>query len=234
MSLAERMGVTYRDWPAVISLAYLSTLVLFVHASNCFCPDSCQFCRRADSGGYKTRGVVSGGTRAVRETVPAAAEHKEDGYSLIALADQHGDQCVRDRYEGRVRGLNYQSANPGVQKAGLQRGGGEKSSPRCSDTIKAHHLLPIARMVVFKDSVTARVHPEWTIRQPDGSLWRDKKGIAWVNPYHHELWDYNIGVAEELVKLGFGEIQFDHIRFPEPYKQPARAGVSIVGQCCQA
>ena len=38
-----------------------------------------------------------------------------------------------------------------------------------------------------------------------------------MNPYHHELWDYNIGVAEELVKLGFGEIQFDYIRFPEPY-----------------
>ena len=48
-------------------------------------------------------------------------------------------------------------------------------------------------------------------------MWRDKKGLAWVNPYHHELWDYNIGVAEELVKLGFGEIQFDYIRFPEPY-----------------
>ena len=65
--------------------------------------------------------------------------------------------------------------------------------------------------------MTARVHPEWTIRKTDGSVWRDKKGLAWVNPYHHELWDYNIGVAEELVKLGFGEVQFDYIRFPEPY-----------------
>jgi hypothetical protein len=41
--------------------------------------------------------------------------------------------------------------------------------------------------------------------------------MAWVNPYHQELWNYNIGVAEELAKLGFGEIQFDYIRFPEPY-----------------
>jgi hypothetical protein len=48
-------------------------------------------------------------------------------------------------------------------------------------------------------------------------VWRDKKGLAWVNPYHHELWDYNIGLAEELAKMGFGEIQFDYIRFPEPY-----------------
>ena len=78
---------------------------------------------------------------------------------------------------------------------------------------------------MFKDSVTARVHPEWTIREADGSIWRDKKGIAWVNPYHHELWDYNIGVAEELVKMGFGEVQFDYIRFPGAVSEPAAAGV---------
>ena len=67
------------------------------------------------------------------------------------------------------------------------------------DTLKAHKILPIARIVVFKDSVTARVHPEWTIRKTDGSVWRDKKGLAWVNPYHHELWDYNLPPAPGLV-----------------------------------
>lgn len=85
------------------------------------------------------------------------------------------------------------------------------------DTLHAHHILAIARMVVFKDSVTARVHPEWTIRKKDETPWRDKQGLAWVNPYEHALWEYNIGVAQELVRLGFGEIQFDYIRFPEPY-----------------
>jgi hypothetical protein len=42
--------------------------------------------------------------------------------------------------------------------------------------------------------------------------------MLWVNPYNRDLWDYNIRVAEEAAKLGFGEIQFDYIRFPEPYK----------------
>jgi hypothetical protein len=113
-------------------------------------------------------------------------------------------------------GLNYKTANPVFAK----NAGTANVIPnveRLLDTLKAHKIFPIARIVVFKDSVTARVHPEWTIRRPDGSVWRDKKGLAWVNPYHRELWDYNIGVAEELVKLGFGEIQFDYIRFPEPY-----------------
>ena len=74
------------------------------------------------------------------------------------------------------------------------------------DTLRAHHILAIARMVVFKDSVTAAVHPEWTIRKQDGGVWHDKKQNAWVNPYQHALWEYNIGVGEELARMGFGEI----------------------------
>jgi hypothetical protein len=112
-------------------------------------------------------------------------------------------------------GLNYNTQHPEFK---ANAGTATKANVAALlDTLKKHNILPIARIVVFKDSVTARVHPEWTIRKADGSIWRDKKGIAWVNPYHKELWEYNIGVAEELVKMGFGEVQFDYIRFPEPY-----------------
>ncbi len=114
-------------------------------------------------------------------------------------------------------GLNYHSANPAfARNAGTM--GKVRDVKALVDTLRAHGILPIARIVVFKDSVTARVNPQWTIRRQDGSIWRDHKGLAWVNPYHHELWDYNIGVAEELVRLGFAEVQFDYIRFPEPYR----------------
>jgi hypothetical protein len=134
---------------------------------------------------------------------------------IIAIADETEINAVvidmKDEF-----GLNYHPANATwARNAG--NAGAVRNLPALLDTLRAHRILPIARMVVFKDSVTARVHPEWTIRQKDGSIWRDKKKLAWVNPYHHELWEYNIGVAEELAKMGFGEIQFDYIRFPEPY-----------------
>ena len=127
-------------------------------------------------------------------------------------------------------GLNYVPAN-----AEFARNAGAETKLRnvkaLVDTLRAHDILPIARLVVFKDSVTARVHPEWTIRRADDAAWRDHKGLAWVNPYHRALWDYNIGVAEELVRLGFGEIQFDYIRFPEPYKSlPAQVFPDHKGQ----
>jgi hypothetical protein len=114
-------------------------------------------------------------------------------------------------------GLNYKPSNPEWAKnAGTS--GVVRNLPALLDTLRAHKILPIARLVVFKDSVTARLNPDHTIRKPDGSVWRDKKGLAWVNPYDRAIWAYNLGIAEELAKMGFGEIQFDYIRFPEPYK----------------
>jgi hypothetical protein len=114
-------------------------------------------------------------------------------------------------------GLNYKPSNPEWAKnAGTS--GVIRNLPALLDTLRAHKILPIARLVTFKDSVTARLNPDHTIRRPDGSVWRDKKGLAWVNPYDRKIWEYNMGVAEELAQMGFGEIQFDYIRFPEPYK----------------
>jgi hypothetical protein len=143
-----------------------------------------------------------------------AAQSRKKMAKLVAIADTTEINALvvdmKDEF-----GLNYATKNPEFAK---NAGSSAKANVvALLDTLKAHRIFPIARIVVFKDSVTARVHPEWTIRKTDGSVWRDKKGLAWVNPYHHELWGYNIGVAEELVKLGFGEIQFDYIRFPEPY-----------------
>ncbi|HXY30303.1 MAG TPA: putative glycoside hydrolase [Gemmatimonadaceae bacterium] len=114
-------------------------------------------------------------------------------------------------------GLNYESVDSLVRR----HAGSAGHIPHLAqllDTLKAHHIRPIARLVVFKDSVTARLEPEHTIRKEDGTAWHDKKGLTWVDPYDHAIWEYNIRVAVELAQMGFSEIQFDYIRFPEPYK----------------
>jgi len=115
-------------------------------------------------------------------------------------------------------GLNYRSANPEFRKnAGTDKG--RVGNVRALvDSVKAHGLIPIARIVAFKDPVAANVNPDWTIRREDSTVWLDKEGLAWVNAHDKDVWAYNLGVAEELVKLGFEEIQWDYIRFPEPYR----------------
>jgi hypothetical protein len=50
-------------------------------------------------------------------------------------------------------------------------------------------------------------------------VWKDNKETAWVDPYKEKVWDYNIQVAKEAALLGFDEIQFDYVRFPENGKK---------------
>lgn len=79
--------------------------------------------------------------------------------------------------------------------------------------LKEKDIYLIARVVAFKDPILAEKRKELCIRTKDGEVFRDSKGLAWVNPYNREVWDYIIEVSKEAVKLGFDEIQFDYIRF---------------------
>src|SRR5215213_1602532 len=176
--------------------------------------------------GGATSGPMSADVRKLRSDPSApvrglyinrfAAQSSKKMRHLIDIADSTEINAfvidIKDEF-----GLNFHSSDPLLQK---NEGAMTKVSNMKAlvDTLNAHGILPIARIVVFKDSVAARANPEHTIRRSDGSAWRDHKGLAWVNPYANAIWEYNFRVAEEAAKMGFGEIQYDYIRFPEPYK----------------
>lgn len=75
-------------------------------------------------------------------------------------------------------------------------------------------IYPIARIVVFKDPSLAEGKPELALKKKSGGIWRDRKGLPWVDPHNKDVWKYAIDVAKEAAKLGFREIQFDYVRFP--------------------
>lgn len=79
--------------------------------------------------------------------------------------------------------------------------------------LKDRGLYTIARVVAFRDPYLAEQKPEWSLKNKDGSLHRDNNGLAWVNPYRTEVWDYLVEVGSGAAKVGFDEVQFDYIRF---------------------
>lgn len=87
--------------------------------------------------------------------------------------------------------------------------------------LKEHDVYPIARIVVFKDSVLAKKKPDLSFVNTNGSVWTNKGGDSFVNPYNEAVWKYNVDIAKEAVKLGFKEIQFDYVRFPEGFEKRA-------------
>lgn len=83
---------------------------------------------------------------------------------------------------------------------------------------KEKNIYLIARIVAFKDPYLAEKCPELAIKKKTGEIFKDKSGLAWVNPYKKEVWDYLIEVSKEAAKIGFDEIQYDYIRFSTDLK----------------
>ena len=77
------------------------------------------------------------------------------------------------------------------------------------------NLYAIARMVVFKDPLVAEARPDLSVKtEGTNEPWLDMNGTPWVNAFYPELWEANADLAEELIKMGFDEVQYDYIRFP--------------------
>jgi len=83
----------------------------------------------------------------------------------------------------------------------------------------ANNIYPIARIVTFKDSTIKEKHPEYMLKNKDGTFYESSepggKKATWLNPYNKEVWDYILTISKEAAAVGFKEIQFDYIRFHE-------------------
>jgi len=87
--------------------------------------------------------------------------------------------------------------------------------PALMKTLHAHGLYLIARIVVFKDAPLAAAHPQWTVHDAHGAVWKDREGLPWIDPFRRDAWERNLALAEEVAQLGFDEVQFDYLRFPD-------------------
>ena len=72
----------------------------------------------------------------------------------------------------------------------------------------------IGRIVTFNDTLYGRDNKEDVIiYKSNGSLFG---GQYWLTPYSRNVWEYKIKLALEAVEeMGFNEIQFDYVRFPD-------------------
>ncbi len=77
-------------------------------------------------------------------------------------------------------------------------------------------LYTIARVAVFEDPRLAQARPDLAVHRESvkGPLWRDHKGLSWIDPAAHAAWDYNIAIAQECLARGFDEVNFDYVRYP--------------------
>lgn len=148
---------------------------------------------------------------------------------LIAIADSTEiNAFVIDVKESDTY-LTYDSTAIALaREIGADQRPGSRWLPALLDTLRAHRIYPIARIVVFKDRMLAERKPELAIRDAAGGVWRDGMGKPWVNPYDRRVWAYNLAIAREALDMGFHEVQWDYVRFPD-VTPAVRAGMVFPG-----
>lgn len=92
-----------------------------------------------------------------------------------------------------------------------------KDPEKMMKTLEERQIYPIARIVVFKDSVLAKNRPDLSFTK-NNEVWVNGRNEAFVNPFEKEVWEYNVEIAKMAAEMGFQEIQFDYVRFPEGFE----------------
>ncbi|HEY4486187.1 MAG TPA: putative glycoside hydrolase [Candidatus Paceibacterota bacterium] len=76
-------------------------------------------------------------------------------------------------------------------------------------------IYVIGRITVFQDPYYTSVHPELAVKKAsDGSVWKDHKGLSFVDVSARPFWDYIVAIGKESYAVGFDELNFDYVRFP--------------------
>jgi len=162
--------------------------------------------------------------KALYLTVYGAASKKLRGAALEALERNNMNALVID-VKGDRGFIPFKVDLPLAEEIGAQKTILIKDYPAFLQKLKDQGLYLIARIVVFKDDPLATAKPQWAVKKKGGGIFLDREKLRWTDAFIKEVWDYNIAIAKIAAEVGFDEIQFDYVRFPDSLKttlsQPA-------------
>ena len=148
---------------------------------------------------YMTSWVA--GTASVRERVLRLVEDTEINALVIDIKDSTGK--VAFRVDNEL--INSYDVT-------------ENRIPNIREFIRSLNergIYVIGRISVFQDPYLAERHPELAVRtNTDGGVWKDHKGLSFLDVTNETVWNYITELALESYDVGFDEINFDYIRYP--------------------
>lgn len=111
--------------------------------------------------------------------------------------------------------ISFKTDNPEFADS-LQKTCPVSDMPELIKELHESGIYVIGRITVFQDLSMAKRHPELAVKTNSNRsvVWRDRKGMAYIDPGAEEHWKSTVSLAEESYKIGFDELNFDYIRFP--------------------
>src|SRR5690606_9548216 len=135
--------------------------------------------------------------------------------AALGVIENHSPNALVIDVKGDAGLVGYKSDIPMAAQIGARKVTTVRDMKGLLDELRGKGVYTIARIVVFKDNLLARTKPELAIRNKADEVFQDREGLAWTDPFQPEVWEYNLQLAEEAARLGFDEVQFDYIRFPD-------------------
>ncbi len=149
---------------------------------------------------YMTQCVV--GTPSFRADLVKLIDDTELNSVIIDIKD----------YSGKI---GYDTDNPAlVGSVSNQCGATDIKS--FIDMLHKKGIYVMGRITVFQDPYYSKIHPELAVKfkTPKGAVWKDHKGLSFIDVGAKPFWDYIVELSVESHKLGFDEINYDYVRFP--------------------
>lgn len=148
-------------------------------------------------------------------------------YDLVKLADRTEINAFVVDVKDDTGYLTYRSEVPTAQAIGANTQLRARDIRERLRVMREHGIHPIARIVVAKDPLLASRKPAWSVQHVNGGLWRDRLDFAWVDAFNDSVWVYAAQLAAEAVRLGFAEVQYDYVRFPD--EPESRLALAVFG-----
>lgn len=140
------------------------------------------------------------GTPSFREALTQLIDTTELNAIVIDIRDYTG-------------GIAFPTENP-VLKPMVSDECGARDMKEFVKSLHEKNIYVIGRITVFQNPLYTKLHPEQAVQKVGGGVWKDKKGLAFVDVGATRYWDTVVELAQESFALGFDELNFDYIRYP--------------------
>jgi hypothetical protein len=148
---------------------------------------------------YMSQCVV--GTKDFRDSLVKIADTTEINSIIIDIKD----------YTGK---LSFDTTHPLLVQS-ISNQCGTSDMREFIELLHQKGIYVIGRVTVFQDPYMVKQRPDWGVQSKStGTVWKDYKGLSFIEVGAREYWDYVVAIATEAYAIGFDEVNFDYVRFP--------------------
>jgi hypothetical protein len=142
------------------------------------------------------------------------AGSKDFRNSLVKIVDETELNSVVIDVKDSTGRLSFHTNNPEIEKIGSPENR-IRDIRGLTTLLHSKNIYIIGRVSVFQDPYLTKLKPEWAIKRlSDGGVWKDRKGLSFLDPTNKNVHDYILSIAKTAYEEGFDEINFDYIRYP--------------------